>query len=704
MKKKSFWKNTAAWCMALLMIFSVCLPVWAEEADQQKGSVQLQLPAGQDHLEMTLYSVADYSDGSYLFSPDFAKSGIAVTDLNNSEETQEAAQKLAEYAAVQNVEGIKAKPDESGLVNFTGLTPALYLAAQSAGSEFLNIQAALVPIPYAGEEGAFIYDAVLSPKYSFPGGAVIVTKVDEEGKSVGEAQFVLQQKTILGEGETAPEGAETGSNESGSYYWKEFKGNLITSVNGQIVVTDMPMGDYRFVEIQAPVGYVRNGEPAYFSITQAGQVAEVQGVYQEESGMVADVQVVNQQTAVKIIKVDESGNPVSGARLILKDADGSVILNDEGYAKYEIITAKEPYVLKRLPAGDYFLCEVQSPDGYMVAHDVPLTVSGTDPSVYEVTMVDEKEEVTPGSLTVIKRLVDINDNELAATEGVFYVALFEDPEMTSRVSDVKAIEYHDQGTASVTFSNLKMDKTYYVGETDEYGNLMEMMEVEGVICVPLYPDVIEITPTDQEPGQEFTFDNVFYELPDGYYYVGKLTVTKEVLLDDEPFETDAVYYAGVFEDPEHTQLAGDVIILELNGDSQVSTVVEVPIGESLDDVKTYYVCETDENGVPLDNDMDLEFEISEDESGITFTSEEREHEMIITNIFHEEEPEPSGTPTVTPAQATNTPAPGGNNPGTPSSSTGVKTGDDTPIGIFIIILAAAAAVIGGILVYRKKKK
>lgn len=706
MKKKKSGKIIAAWLLAVLMLISVCLPAWA--AQEQTGSIELQLPGAAENLQMILYSVADYKDGKFIFSGDFADSGIQIEDLNNAEEAQSAAMQLAAYAAANELQGQKAGQDENGLISFTDLAPALYLAAQCSGNEFLTVQAALVPIPYRGENGSSVYHAVLSPKYAFPGGAVIVNKVDEEGTAVGEAQFVLQQKAALGEGETAPEGAETGSDDSGSYYWKEFKENLVTSEYGQIVVTDMPVGDYRFVEVQAPDGFVLNVEPAYFSITQAGQVVEVAGIYQENGGMVADVQVVNRQTSVRIHKVDKDGNPVSGAKLILKDADGNVILDDEGHAKYEFVTTKEPYEMKRLPAGDYFLCEVTSPDGYLVARDVPLTVSGTDPDTYEVTMVDEKEEVTPGSITVTKRLVDIDDNELAATEAVFYVALFEDAEMTSRVSDVKAIEYHDQGTSSVTFTNLKLDTSYYVGETDEYGDIMEMLEVDSIMCIPFYPDVVEITPTVQDPNHEFAFDNVFADLPDGYYYVGKLTVTKEVLLEEEPFETDAVYYAGVFEDPEHTQLL-DVITLELNGESQVSTVVEVPIGENIDDVKTYYVCETDESGTPLDNDMDLEFEISEDSEGLTFSGSDTRHEFTITNIYHEDKPEPSETPspTVTPAEATDTPAPGGGNPGnpgTPSTSTGVKTGDDTPIGMFIAVLAAAVVVIGGVLIYRKKRK
>lgn len=686
------------------MLLMLCIPVHA--GAEQTGSIELVLPAGQEKLEMTLYPVADYVDGGYVFSKDFAKSGIQITDLNNAEEAQKAAASLAAYAKEQGLAGVSGSPDSNGSVKFEALSPALYLASQSGGEEFLEIQAALIPVPYVGDDGEWHEDAVVYPKYAFPGGAVIVTKVDEDGSTVGEAQFVLQQKVYYSESEAVPDGAETGSDESGSFYWKEFQGNLTTSEHGQIVVTDMPVGEYRFVETQAPDGFIMNTEPAYFSITQAGQVVEVGGVYQQESGLVADVKVVNQQTSVKFNKVDESGNPVSGAKLVLKDADGNVILDEEGNAKYAFTSGKEAYVLKRLPAGDYFLCEVETPDGYLVAKDVPLTVSGKEAVSAEVTMVDKREEVTPGSLTVTKRLVDINDSELSADDGVFYVALFSDEALTERASGVKALEYHGSSSSSVMFANLQMDTSYFVSETDAYGNPLESVIVGDVEAVPLYPETLEIKPTKQTPGHEFEFDNVFLDIPDGYFYVGKLTVTKEVLKGTEPFETEDVFYAGVFEDSDYTKRVGDVITLEMNGDSECSATVEVPIGDSEDIVKTYYVTETDAEGVPLDGRTDLEFKVSIDTAEVSFSKTEPEKTVVITNTYPEETPVPSETPipseTPVPDES---PAitPGGGTPGS-STSTGVKTGDDTPVGMYLVLLAAAVILSGGIVVYRKKKK
>lgn len=717
MKRKRFWRFGLALCLAAVMMLSVCLPVLAAQAETGvKGSVRLQLPKGQENLEMMLYQIADYQDGSFIFHRKYADSGVPVTDLNDSAAAQAAAEKLADYAAEIGDEGELEAPDANGMVNFTGLKPGLYLAAQVSGKNTLAVQPALVPVPYTGGDGAPIYDAVLSPKYAFPGGAVIVNKVDDEGNAVGQAVFQLQEKVVLKEGETAPEGAEAGTDESGSFYWKELQANLVSDENGQIAVTDMPVGSYRFVETEAPDGYVRNGKPAEFQISQAGQVVRVNELYEEGDGHVERVEVVNDRTYVEINKVDEEGNPVSGARLVLKDADGQVIVDENGEAKYAFISGEEPQVIRALPAGDYYLSEVAAPDGYLVAKDVPLTVSDTEAVICEVSMVDEREEVTPGSLIVTKHLVDFSDNEISSKDGVFYVALFADEGRTERISGVKALEYHGQSTASVVFSNLEIGKSYFVGETDMFGNPLEEVEVGKVICVPFFPDVYEVTPTETEPEHLFEFDNMFGELPDGYYYVGKLTVTKKVLKGTEPLNSNAVYYAAVFEDKELKSRVGDVLTLDMAGGSETTVTVDVPIGDTEEAAQTYYVAETDKNGTPLDTAKNLAFAVSIDQAELTMSLKDSEKSVVITNTFPLDTPTPTPgvtqtiTPTVTPEATPTVPTGSGGGTGTTggggSSTQQVRTGDDTPIGMFVIILGAAVILICivVILIYRKKNK
>lgn len=686
-----------AFCLAAFMVLSVIIPVQAVEKGEKTGSIQLQLPENQEGLEMILYKVADLKDGKFILSSDFAKSGVSIANLNDSQEAQAAAQDLTAFAKEQNLGGSRAVPDAQGVVNFTGLSPALYLVAQSGGEEMLLVQAALVPIPYLNEKGEEVYDAVISPKYSFPGGAVIVDKVDEDGNPVGQACFVLEQKVFPEEGESVPEGAQTGSEEKGTYYWKEFQADLVTSGKGQIAVTDMPMGDYRLTETQAPDGYVWDAQPVYFSITKPGQVAEISGLYQQKSGEVAQVTVVNRQTVVRFNKVDEDGSPVSGAKLVLKDAQGNVIMDESGNAKYVFTSGSTPYELKRLPAGNYFLCEVETPDGYQVSKDVPLTVSSTDPSMVEVTMVDERENETQVGLSVTKRLVDEGGELLSTENGTFYVALFADAGLTERISGVKELSYHGNSSSTVSFSNLVPGTAYYISETDAYGNPLDGIDIDNkTVCVPVYYDSVEITPTEQNPDSEFSFDNMFSELPEGYYYVGRLTVTKKTLKGSEEYNTDQVFYAGVFQDAAYTQRIGDVIELDMDGGYETSVEVEVPIGDTEDASATYYVTETDAQGNPLAMDGSAGFKVEVDNTKATFTRADTDKTVTITNRFANE------TPTVTPSGESDGGGSSNSSSNSSSSSAGVKTGDNTPVGIFVVVLILAVAAIG-VIVYKKRK-
>lgn len=705
MKKNKSGKIIAAWLLAALMLISVCLPARGIQATEQTGSVELQLPKGMKDLQMVLYSVADYKDGSFIFSKDFAECNIQITDLNNNEEAQAAAKKLVEYAREHSIAGTVAKPDENGLVKFTGLSPALYLAAQAGGEEAINVQAALVPIPYLGEEGVYIYDAVLSPKYSFPGGAVILNKVDDEGKVVGQVTFTLQEKKYVEEGTEVPAGTEILSDEGGNYFWKEFAASLVTDQNGQIVVTDMPFGDYRFVEVSAPGGIIMSSEPVNFSITKAGQVAVVNGVYAPSEGEAELLTVVNDQTRVVVNKVDQNGNPVPGAKLVIKSADGRALRDADGGALFSFTTGTEPYELRRVPAGTYFLSEVEAPEGYKVSADVPFTVDGSTGAVHEVTMVDEPEDVTEASLRVTKKLMDEHGQELMADDAVFYVALFEDAERTKRVTGVQAVHYHGTDRRdTVTFTNLEPGKTYYVGETDEFGKPMEGMQYDNGIFMPEYPDGYEIMPDTQQEN-ELSFENVFYEIPDGYFYVGRLIVTKRVLKGTEAYNTDQVFYAAIFQDETCTQRYGDVITLDMDGGCETSVTVEgVFIGVNADDSATYYVAETDAEGNVLDPDSRLEYTVSVDQTKITLSPEHSEEEVVITNTFEEtpdETPTPSVTAAVTPSAPGHTP----NSPGSEGASP-VKTGDDTPIGRMAAVLIGAAVVIVavGVVIYKKKRK
>ena len=92
----------------------------------------------------------------------------------------------------------------------------------------------------------------------------------------------------------------------------------------------------------------------------------------------------------------------------------------------------------------------------------------------------------------------------------------------------------------------------------------------------------------------------------------------------------------------------------------------------------------DEGGISIESEVDGEADFDEDEAGI---------------LDYINYPETTITPTATPSAK---PTPTGNQT---TSRTSVKTGDDTPIALYILLLAVAACAAGGaVTVSRKKRK
>ncbi|MCD8015746.1 MAG: hypothetical protein LUG99_21795 [Lachnospiraceae bacterium] len=750
--RKVYWLSKSLFVFTGMLVLSVMVfsalavagpvnPVHAS-AEQTTGTVEIQLPESASGIELTLYQVGEYENGSYVFTETFAQSGVEISDLNNSSEAQTAAQALAAYAKTLSSEGSTSAEnsvsgstsggsssgstsggsssdyiistvtaDASGSVRFDGLPLGLYLIAQTGGTEYLEAQPALIPLPYSGADSGqgWIYDVTIALKYSFPGGAVILTKTDDAGNLVEGAVFVLQQKVYADSEADVPSGAESGTDNTGLYYWKEFAKDLTTSAYGQVVVTGLPTGELRLVETETPEGYVDSYAVVTFTISAAGTVTETDGVYSAASGDVQTVSAVNSRTQVTINKVDEAGAAVAGAKLVIKDADGNVIHKEDGTAKYGITTTTGTDILYGLPAGTYYLDEVTEPDGYKYTADVMFTVSESEGAENTVTMVDpsisttvtksssgsETDEATEGSITVTKEL-ELQDGSAAMAESaVFYVALFSDETCATRVSGVKTITFTNMGSSSVTFEHLDLGTSYYVAETDEYGDVLTSgVTSDDVVYAPEYPDGTTVKLSKKNSDGSITFKNVFYELPSGYYYGGYLTITKKTIRGGEAYDTDDVFYARVFSDSALTEAASDIIELDMGGGSSFSYTIEVGAGTGSGTSETYYVAETDSSGNPLTDTAAYNFTISIDKESVTISSDDSEKTVTITNTFEpDEETEEESDSTVTTTS-------GGTDETTASS---VQTGDETPLGRYLaLMLTALVIMLAAGVVWRQK--
>jgi uncharacterized surface anchored protein len=134
----------------------------------------------------------------------------------------------------------------------------------------------------------------------------------------------------------------------------------------------LSQGDYILREYSAPAGYVV-AEDVRFTVGDTGEVQRI--------AMADDF------TKVEIGKADiATGEAVIGAALAIfaVDAEGNV----SKQPLYEWTTTEEPYLIERLPQGDYILREMSAPAGYVLSEDVPFTVEDTK-EIQLVEMTDD---------------------------------------------------------------------------------------------------------------------------------------------------------------------------------------------------------------------------------------------------------------------------------------------------------------------------
>ena len=398
---------------------------------------------------------------------------------------------------------------------------------------------------------------------------------------------------------------------------------------------------------------------------------------------------VNDTTKVTISKVDDTTlKALAGAKLQVVDDQDKVVEEWTSDGTPHVITAK--LVLGKT----YKLVEAEAPSGYEIAEPITFTVDADDTK----NAVEMKDAMTKGKTAAIEitKELKLNDALAGAKDMTFYAALFADAECTIPASDVKALEFKNASSSTVTFTNLDLGRTYYVSETDVTGKAIDSgMTPDEKVYVPVYPQGQAITVTEDGAKSSITFENQFSEWPDGFYKIATLNVTKKLLgADGNALESDEIFYAGIFDDKECTTLSTrtekNILTLDLAGGSTVSESTQAVVIP--DEAFTLYVAETDAEGNLVDGTDGFRYAVTVENGNVLFDENNLNAEVTIIN-----QKQPEATPTVTPEE-TITPTP------TPGTSTGVKTGDDTPIGFYMALLFVAALAIEETTRRRRKKE
>ena len=458
-------------------------------------------------------------------------------------------------------------------------------------------------------------------------------------------------------------------------------------------VTGLKPGEtYTLRETVAPEGYTLTSDTT-FTLKEDGTVnKDTTTTTISDNGTLL---VEDSRTSVKVSKVDISdGEELEGAHIQIIDQDGNVV--------DEWDSTKEAHVTEKLKTGKiYTLRETVAPDGYLLTSDTTFVLKEDGTVDAEKTTAVSKDGVllvqdklaTSASIAVTKKLTYIGES-LAARDQTFYVALYSDKECTQRVSDVKALEFKNADASTVVFSeNIKAGKTYYIAECTQDGISQTIGALaDGTVYEAVFGNGNSTTVTEVNGTTTVSFENVFSSFPpDGFYKQGQLTITKKVLgADGGTRNSNEVFYAGIFDDAAHTQLSQQVeqniIKLDMDGGYEVSETINVGLAQSGAKV-TLYVTETDSNGKPIAGSEGFGYKVTVSADSVTLDETNMTAEVVITN---QEESTVTETPTPTPSSE------GGNSGGSEDHSGGYgggklpKTGDDTPIGTYLMLLLAAA--------------
>ena len=327
---------------------------------------------------------------------------------------------------------------------------------------------------------------------------------------------------------------------------------------------------------------------------------------------------------------------------------------------------------------------------------------------------DEKEVPTEDpancSITVTKRLTNIQGELLAVRAADFYVTLFSDEAMTQKAADTKMIHFDEnQGTSSVTFDQLKRG-TYYVAETDAEGKVVAEGTYNNGSYVAQYQAGNKVEITENGTAAQFQFDNQFLLLPDEYYIVKTITINKTVVKKNgEDLKSEETFYAGIFKDEDCTQLADgvsqNIVPLVMDGESTATAKTEVTVPVGGEEIKLY-VTEVTADGTPVALNDTFEYDVEINDGFVTLSETSEDATVLIINTSRKEELEPTAEPaqepTEAPAEPTQAPQITQQPEDRAVTTNGVKTGDDSPLTQLAFMLFAASAAILLIIFLKKK--
>lgn len=398
--------------------------------------------------------------------------------------------------------------------------------------------------------------------------------VYKEGSLAGAKFEVYAAEDIF----TADMQVDENGNRTKYYSNGDFVATLVTGEDGKATLSDLPLGSYKVVEVEAPYGYVLNTEEQVVTFVY---VDDKTPVIQESLTFTNE----RQKLDLSVIKKDaEDETPVAGAVFGLyadediANADGEVIV--EAGTLMEVAASEangKIQFVKDYPFAKYYAKEIEAPKGYVSSDEVitfDAQYKGQDVKVAEYT----SEFInTPTTFEFTKE--DITSGE--ELSGATLTVLDKDGNVVDMWTSVA-------GEAHV-IKKLVVGETYTLCEEfAPYGYLraadIEFMvedteEIQGVVMQDEVPTGSIIINKD---GEFLTDINLikghWYDFIFDYFKKSLAGVTFEVYAREDivsPDGLEEIYYE-----------ADELVATIVTNDDGIASIENLPLGK-------YYLVETE---------------------------------------------------------------------------------------------------------------
>ena len=536
--------------------------------------------------------------------------------------------------------------------------------------------------------------------------AMRVKKVDAQGQAVAGAELVLEAaKDVTATAEVTVTDFKTGKTLT-------YRANQKVYSDGQEIcrwtTTDEAAGmeisqylatggSYRIREVKAPDGYTIAPDQTFTVETDKNKKAVVKSA---DGKSITEISMIDYEIAAEGLLTlaigvrdteDTTGTVyLDGAEFAIKDADGAVLTDKTGnpytfrtvagITTISFDTGLYEALTKDLENGSsrvFTAAQIKAKSGYQMDGytEAQFTISKDENGGVTLTATSRYEEQQDGSRVIIFRNKKVskdakgsiaatvrsyyNSKQIYATTGItHYVALFSDKEKTNRISDVKKADIK-KGYKAVTvkFENLE-DGTYYVGETDAYGNLVGTEKDEKLATDLFYVQYLHNSKEeskivlktksgilDADP-ETISINNQYFKLPKGFVNTATFQVTMELKdASGQPMNSNSTFYAGIYtkNSKGKYQYIGKKTI-KMGGSSSKTIAVELSMSTATKDVT---VREVDADGNEITDTSTYKVtvnpaEITLDQNDTTVQTVTITKTRVAEETETETEPQPAG--------------------------------------------------------------